>query len=190
MSSLQFNSVLLSISNELSPEELQKMKFLCKDKIGKKDREKLDNGFRLFQLLTERRELGEDNTEYLSELLTAIHRNDLCEKLNNYEAEFTDSQPEETERAKLDVAALVIAENLGKPWRKLGRKLGLTDVKLESISRKHPSDLEETVMELLKEWRKSQGAKARVKELIDTLRSCQFNLTADKVEDKLSEPRC
>lgn len=77
-------------------------------------------------------------------------------------------------------------ESLGRNWRKLGRKLGLKDVKLESISKRHPTDLEETVVELLKEWRKSRGAEARTKELIDALRACQLNLTADNVEDKLT----
>ncbi|XP_042337036.1 FAS-associated death domain protein-like [Plectropomus leopardus] len=88
--------------------------------------------------------------------------------------------------AKLDTATDVIAENLGRNWRKLGRKLGLTDVKLESISRRHPTELDETVRELLKEWRKSRGAEARAEELIKALRACEFNLTADKVEDRLA----
>ena len=87
--------------------------------------------------------------------------------------------------AKLDDATYIIAENLGKSWRKLGRKLGLTDVKLESISRRHPTELEVTVIELLREWRKSRGAEARTKDLIKALRDCEFNLTADKVESKL-----
>lgn len=87
--------------------------------------------------------------------------------------------------AKLDIATDVIQENLGKNWRKLGRKLGLKDIKLESISRRHPTDLEETAVELLKEWRKSRGADARTEDLIAALRACQLNMTADKVEDKL-----
>lgn len=91
--------------------------------------------------------------------------------------------------AKLDIATEVIAENLGKAWRKLGRKLGLTEVKLESISKRHPTDLEETVLELLKEWRKSRGAEARTEELIRALRACQHNLTADKVEHRLGTPK-
>lgn len=87
--------------------------------------------------------------------------------------------------AKLDIATEVIAETLGKDWRKLGRKLGLTDVKLESISKRHPTELAETTFELLREWRKNRGTEARTVELIQALRACQLNLTADKVEDKL-----
>ena len=88
--------------------------------------------------------------------------------------------------AKLDIVTDVIAENLGKNWRKLGRKLGLNDVKLESIGRKYPTDLEETAVELLKAWRKSRGAEARAKELIEALRECQYNMTAENVQDKLA----
>lgn len=88
--------------------------------------------------------------------------------------------------AKLDIAKEVITENLGKNWRKLGRRLGLTDVKLESISKRHPTELEETAVELLKEWRKNRGAEARTEDLLNALRVCQFNLTADKVEAKLA----
>lgn len=90
--------------------------------------------------------------------------------------------------AKLDIATEVIAENLGNHWRKLGRKLGLTDVKLESVSKKHPTDLVETAVELLKEWRKCRGAEARTLELLKALRACTLNLTADNVEDKLACP--
>lgn len=89
--------------------------------------------------------------------------------------------------AKLDIATEIIAENLGRNWRKLGRKLCLTEVKLESISRRHPTELDEIARELLKDWRKIRGAEARTKELIGALRACDLNLTADNLEDKLRE---
>lgn len=91
--------------------------------------------------------------------------------------------------AKLDIATEVITENLGKDWRKLGRKLGLTDVKLESVSKRHPTELGETAVELLREWRKNRGAEARTVELLQALRACKLNLTADKVEEKLAEAK-
>ncbi|XP_033484412.1 FAS-associated death domain protein [Epinephelus lanceolatus] len=189
MSALQFNSVLLEISNQLSAEQLDKLKFLCRDMIGKRDLEKINTGIRLFQLLSERGKLSADNTEWLCQLLVEIKRQDLSDKLNNSESQagFNDNQPDEEERAKLDIATEVIAEKLGRNWRKLGRKLGLNDVKLESISRRHPTELDEIVRELLKEWRKSQGAEARTEKLIQALRACDFNLTADNVEDALAK---
>ncbi|XP_008280374.1 FAS-associated death domain protein [Stegastes partitus] len=186
MSSLQFNAVLLDISNRLSPDELHNLKFLERD-IGKRELEKVNTGLKLFQILMQRGKLSADNTQHLSQLLALIKRQDLIGKLNDFESpsEPTENQPEPAERDKLDAAAEVIAENLGRNWRKLGRKLGLTDVKLESVSKKHPTDLEETTLELLKEWRKSKRADATTENLIAALRACQQNLTADKVEDRL-----
>lgn len=87
--------------------------------------------------------------------------------------------------AKLDIATEVIAENLGKAWRRLGRKLGLNEVKLDSIAKCHPTDLYETTVELLKEWRKVQGPAACADNLIIALRACDLNLTADIVVRKI-----
>ncbi|XP_068432302.1 FAS-associated death domain protein [Clinocottus analis] len=186
MTSLRFNSVLLDISNQLAPKQLEDLKFLCRDLVGKRELETITSGTKLFQLLTERGKLGADNTDCLSRLLRDIHRDDLSEKLDNFEsgAGVSDDQPDAAEREKLDAATKVIAENLGRTWRKFGRTLGLTDVKLDSVSMRQ-SDLEETARELLKEWRKSRGADARASQLVDALRACQLNLTADKVEDSL-----
>lgn len=103
MNSLQFNAVLLEISNQLSTEQLENMKFLCRHVIGKKDTEKIRAGVTLFQFLTERGRLGEDNTEYLSELLKKIQRLDLSEKLNSFESQpgYTDNQADETEKGSV-----------------------------------------------------------------------------------------
>ncbi|XP_074515924.1 FAS-associated death domain protein-like [Sebastes fasciatus] len=182
--------VLLEISNQLSPKELEDLKFLCRD-LGKKILEDITSGTGLFQVLTERSHLGADNIDYLSGLLSEINRLDLSNKLNDYsQSGFTDNnQPDQEERDKLNIATDVIAGRLGtRDWRKLGRKLGLNDVKLESISKRHPTEQDETTKEMLKEWKKSRGAEARAEELIEALRACQFNLTADKVVEKLPPP--
>lgn len=191
MSCKTFNSVLLEISNELTGKQLTDLKFLCQDLgIGKRTLESIDTGTRLFQVLTERRLLTADNTETLTVLLSNIKRPDLSDKLNGYSPSGStdNNQPEQEERDKLDTATDVIAENLGRSWRKLGRKLGLNDVKLDSISKRHPTELEETTREMLKEWRKNRKAEARAEDLIGALRACQFNLTADKVEERLQTP--
>ncbi|XP_068174077.1 FAS-associated death domain protein [Antennarius striatus] len=189
MSSFRFNAVLLSISDELSPDELSKLKFLCVPLIRKRDRESIDTGSKLFQKLTETGSLAPDRTERLSELLAEIRRPDLVQKLTQFRttASHPDNQPDERERARLDVATEVVSQNLGRQWRKLGRKLGLSEPKLESVSQRHPTDLEETAVELLKEWRRLRGAQAQTDELLGALRACEYNLTADKVEDRLAE---
>lgn len=88
--------------------------------------------------------------------------------------------------AKFNIATEVIADALGRSWRRLGRKLGLSEVKLDSISKRHPTELYETAVELLKEWRKMRGPEARADDLIVALRACELNLTADKLESRIS----
>ncbi|XP_077445776.1 FAS-associated death domain protein [Stigmatopora argus] len=171
---------------ELTTEQLECLKYLCVDKVGRRVSETIDSGVKLFQCLTERGELRQDKREILSELLKEIQRQDLSEKLISFQ-----SQPHEcagthlcdAKRAKLDIATDIIAENLGRDWRKLGRMLCIKEVKLDSISMSHPNNLDETVRELLKEWRERRGSEVRTEELIRALRACQQNLTADKVED-------
>ncbi|XP_033847647.1 protein FADD [Periophthalmus magnuspinnatus] len=188
MSSLAFNTLLLDISSHLSKEQLESLKFLCGDVIRKRDQEKVDTGIKLFQMLMQRAKLGPDNTEYLSRLLTEVQRQDLRDKLQSFRGDAPGDAPGGApgQRDKLEHAAEVLSENLSHSWRKLGRKLGLTEVKLASISRKYPTDLEETAVELVREWRKTKGEQATVEVLLQALRDCQLNLTADTVEDRLN----
>ncbi|XP_061564461.1 protein FADD [Cololabis saira] len=188
MSGQRFNAVLLEISSDMKTDHLEKIKFLVRDHIGKRELEKITKGHELFQSLTEKGFLGPENTDYLSDLLKQINRSDLSDKLHGGFGQ-TETIPDERERAKLEIATEVISQNLGKNWRKLGRRLRVSDVKLESVSRRHPEDLEETAVELLKEWRKLRGAEARAEDLVAALRECQFNMTADKLETRLEEQR-
>lgn len=96
MSSIQWNAALLEASNKLSNEQLNQLKFLCRDTIGKRELEKIDTGIKLFAVLMERGKLGADNKDYLCQLLTEIQRQDLSEKINGFESQsgFTDSQPD------------------------------------------------------------------------------------------------
>lgn len=88
---------------------------------------------------------------------------------------------------KINIATDVIMEQLGRNWKKVGRKLGLNDTKLDSIQDKRSSDLEEQVRELIKEWIKIERENARVEILIKALRDCKQNYTADLVEKKLQD---
>ncbi|KAI1889593.1 hypothetical protein AGOR_G00164520 [Albula goreensis] len=184
-----FAPVLLAISDGLTKENVEAMKFMCSE-IGKKRLEKIDNGIQLFQCLREMNLIGADNTRFLRHLLNNIKRADLLDILTNFETHGPGPQEQQLdpeEQAKLNIAKEVISEQLGKNWRKYGRKLGISDSKLEHISTKHPFDLMEQIMELLKEWQKMRGPEAKVDLLIGALRACDFNLTADRVQKRLSE---
>lgn len=86
---------------------------------------------------------------------------------------------------KINIATDVIVEQLGRNWKKFGRKLGLKDTKLDSIQDKHNCELEEKVREVVKEWMKIKRETARVEMLIRALRDCKQNYTADLVDNKL-----
>lgn len=107
MSSFQFNKLLLDISNQLTEDQLSKMKFLVRDLVGKRELEKITSGTLLFQVLTERRQLGSEQTEFLSKLLRDIDRSDLSDKLDNFEngSAPCDDQPDPSERGRLEPAA-------------------------------------------------------------------------------------
>ncbi|KAJ8413080.1 hypothetical protein AAFF_G00106620 [Aldrovandia affinis] len=158
-----FSPVLLQISEGLSRDNIDAMKFLCPD-IGKKKLEKITSGIQLFQCLRETNQIGADNTEFLRRLLTEIKRVDLIEILNNFErygAGPHEDQLDPDEQAKLEVAIDFISEQLGRDWRRYGRKLGITDPKLDQILVKHPFNLHEQVVELLREWKKMRRTEAK-----------------------------
>lgn len=100
MTAVLFNSVLLEISNQLSSKQLEDLKFLCNDVIGKKDLEKTTSGRDLFRLLTERQKLGAENTDFLCGILIHIHRPDLSDKLMRFESRTgsSDDEPDATEK--------------------------------------------------------------------------------------------
>lgn len=81
MSSGDFNALLLDISKQLSKDQLEDIKFLCNDFIGKKVMEKIDTGLKLFTVLMERGKLGPDDTDFLCRSLGLIHRPDLAAKV-------------------------------------------------------------------------------------------------------------
>ncbi|KAK7175753.1 hypothetical protein R3I93_000120 [Phoxinus phoxinus] len=184
-----FRAMLLEISDKLSEGNVASLKFLCTD-IGKKRLEKINTGIELFECLIERTAIGPNNTDLLRKLLNDIGQTILLEILEEYETQTTRRPADgldEKEREKISIATEVIVEHLGKKWLQVGRKLGLQHTQLEGIQEKHSRELEEQVRELIRLWMKIRRENARVDELIQALRECRQNLTADLVEKKLRE---
>ncbi|XP_062868914.1 protein FADD [Trichomycterus rosablanca] len=185
----RFKFMLLEISDRLSQDNVAKLKFLCGGRIGKKKSEQISSGIHLFECLIERAEIGPQNTELLRELLTNIGQQVLLDLVDQYEGEpMCTEAPKREEQEKINQATELIVQHMGKKWLQYGRKLGISEVKLEGIQEKHPRNLEEQVRELFKEWSKMRKAEAKVNELIAALRACDLNFTADVVEKKLQNP--
>ncbi|XP_051561862.1 protein FADD [Myxocyprinus asiaticus] len=190
MDKSEFRAMLLAISDKLDKGNLDSLKFLCKENIGRKKLENINKGIDLFECLIEKAEIGPDNTEVLRRLLDHIGQKVLVHIIDNYERQATGSPADlldAKEQEKINIATEVMVAQLGTRWLQVGRKLGLTTPKIEGIKEKHRYDLEEQVRELVTEWMKIRKDKARVQELIQALRDCRQNLTADLVEKKLQE---
>ncbi|NWV79616.1 FADD protein, partial [Dasyornis broadbenti] len=176
-----FLSLLHSISSGLSDTELSAMKFLCRDKIRKRKLETVQSGRELFTILMEQQEIASDNLEFLRKLLQHIDRDDLVSQLKQFEEEephAPDDQPDVHEKR-----SAVICDHVGKEWKKLMRELGMPEVKLDRIWTAHRDDLNEQVVQALREWQRWKGKDAKVADLIKALRGCSLNLVADLVEE-------
>ncbi|KAL6468893.1 hypothetical protein MHYP_G00224170 [Metynnis hypsauchen] len=133
-----------------------------------------------------REAIGPDNTKHLRELLNKIGRQDLLGVIDTYEGEPDPAElPDEAELEQISIATNVIVDNLGKKWKEFGRKLRISDTKLDGIEEKHPRNLEEKVREVIKEWKMMRKGQAKVDELIKALRACSQNFTADVVQKAL-----
>ncbi|NWV60180.1 FADD protein, partial [Malurus elegans] len=175
-----FLSLLHSISSGLSDTELSAMKFLCRDKIGKRKLEAVQSGRELFTILLEKQQVASDNLEFLRKLLQHIERNDLVSQLVKFEEEeprAPDDQPDVHEKREA-----VICDNVGREWKKVMRELGMPEVKLDRIQAAHRFDLYEQLAQALREWQRWKGEDAKAADLIKGLRGCNLNLVADLVE--------
>ncbi|NWU62064.1 FADD protein, partial [Pterocles burchelli] len=176
-----FLTLLHSFSSSFSDRELSSLKFLCGGKIGKRKLEAVQSGGELFIILLEQQLIASDKLEFLEGLLKNIKREDLVSQLKQFveerEVNAPEDQPDVHERP-----INVICENVGRDWKMLIRKLGISEPKLDRIVAANPFNLQEQLFQSLREWLKWKGKDAKVTDLIKALRGCNMNLVADKVE--------
>ncbi|KFW88009.1 Protein FADD, partial [Phalacrocorax carbo] len=122
-----------------------------------------------------------DNVSFLEGLLEGIKREDLISLLKQFaegrEVSSAGDQPDPHEKP-----IEVICENVGRDWKMLMRKLGISEVQMERIMAANPYNLHEQLFQSLRVWRKGKGKDAKVLDLIKALRACNMNLVADRVE--------
>ncbi|XP_075283131.1 FAS-associated death domain protein [Opisthocomus hoazin] len=184
-----FLALLHSFSSSLSDGELASLKFLCRGRIGKRKLESVQSGAELFTILLEQQLIARDKVSFLEALLESVKREDLVSQLKQFveegEVKAPDDQPDVHEKRLQKAAIEVICENVGRDWKMLIRKLGVSEVKMDRIVAANPLNLHEQLTQSLREWQKWKGKDAKVTDLIKALRGCNMNLVADKVEEKL-----
>ncbi|NXA44352.1 FADD protein, partial [Nothocercus julius] len=175
-----FLSLLHSFSSSMTESEVSSLKFLCRDKIPKRKLEGVRSCMDLFGLLLEQRAIAEDSVDLLETLLRAVKRLDLVEQLQQFVEEGEANAPDQPDQNEKSFD--IIYENVGRDWKRLMRRLGLPEVRIDNIEAAYSNKLSEQVWKSLREWQKWKGKNAKVADLIKALRDCCLNLVADKVE--------
>ncbi|NXU25325.1 FADD protein, partial [Thalassarche chlororhynchos] len=174
-------TLLHSFSSSLSDSEVSSLKFLCRGRIGKRKLESVRSGGELFSILLEQQLITSSDVSFLEGLLKSIKREDLVSQLKQFreegEVNAPDDQPDMHEKP-----IEVVCENVGREWKMLMRKLDICEVKMDRIVAANPFNLQEQVVQSLREWQKWKGKDAKVDDLIKALRGCNMNLVADRVE--------
>ena len=81
-----YRKFIFSLCEEISTNNLDSMKFLCRDVLTTRELEAIENSATDFvAFLEQREELGSDNFDLLKDLLTQIKREDLVQKLKDFE---------------------------------------------------------------------------------------------------------
>lgn len=78
-----------------------------------------------------------------------------------------------------------IAEELGRKWPQLARKLGIGK-KVDSIMGDHRDETHEQAVAMLNKWKMENGENAKISILIKALRDLKFNEIADFVRNKFN----
>ncbi|XP_074086966.1 FAS-associated death domain protein-like [Macrotis lagotis] len=146
-----FLAVLHHISSNLSRQELENMKFLCKMKIGKKQLKEIEQGIELFSCLMQQNLLSVSNTTFLTSMLQSLKREDLLQELaNSVENKYGPGELLDLKMAaQLEVTFQMLCHHMDWNWKRLVRKLGIFWI----INALHP-DLKEQFNQSLILWKK------------------------------------
>jgi len=90
-----FRELLIDLSDGLTTNELNTLKFYCSDFIPTARREDIETPVQLWQAIMEKGRMSSSDTTFLQELMkTAIRRNDLLDKVIHYTNRAVRMQPQ------------------------------------------------------------------------------------------------
>lgn len=78
---LDLHQALIDIDEELGEEEIEALKFLCRDHISVSKLERAESALEIFDMMKKQVLIAENNQDYLLECLGRVHRIDLVRKL-------------------------------------------------------------------------------------------------------------
>lgn len=84
MEAMHFRSFLLQISDDITKEKLEQIKYLCSDDIPERDLESISSPWQLFKDLERRQMIGIDNLSFLRKLLTDVMCLQLVTKIDDF----------------------------------------------------------------------------------------------------------
>ena len=74
----------MELSDELTTEDIEKLKILCVDLIPRWKAEKVNSGLELFDLLEQDTIICEQNVSFLVEMFNTVRRMDLVSRIQTY----------------------------------------------------------------------------------------------------------
>jgi FAS-associated death domain protein len=189
-----FRSMLIDIGERIVKNELDTMKYYCRDFVPMGRLETIESAINLWEALEEKGKLGPRNIEFLRELVgKALNRVDLLGRIAEYDKlHLGGTNSIQTEVHQQDNCFIdpglqqqvnFVAERVNiKKWRPLARTLRLLDSDIDCLSQQHPTDVREQIRRALLLWMCRFGDQATRVVLHEALKQCQMKLIADQLD--------
>ncbi|BFZ17454.1 hypothetical protein BsWGS_20493 [Bradybaena similaris] len=168
----RFKHMIIKIGRLIKEDELKTLKFLCKDIIPTKFREKVSTTEALVELLEERGKVSPRDLTYLKQILQdGLHgRTDILQVVAEYEQRLGPSPDVDSAPVHQNFSReiLCLEENLGKEYKSFLRRLGLGDHHIERIELENPKSVREQIHQCLRVWMR-QNSRLQHSQLVDAV---------------------
>nr|XP_006815164.1 PREDICTED: p53-induced protein with a death domain-like [Saccoglossus kowalevskii] len=89
-------------------------------------------------------------------------------------------------KGDVDIAVDILSSGLlGRDWKRLARRLGLSDPEIDILESDHSRDTREQIHQMFQKWRQKNGNKATVNMLLDALEEEEIRNLAHEIKKRL-----
>ncbi|PIK62393.1 hypothetical protein BSL78_00712 [Apostichopus japonicus] len=162
-----YRTVLADVADELKDDDAKRLAFELP--IPRAERDKINDGITLIDEMEKIKMISEDNVDQLLERLKNRRHNVAATKLEGYKKNHITSQESESSSSaemshkskKVDASLFQTLSNEIRPkdWVSVGRKLNISDPKLDNIKEDY-SNQAERVYQMLCLWSQCNGREA------------------------------